>query len=205
MKDERRIEMSRMGIFTKELLRSVLITVVLALIVCGAYPVAVFAMAQGFFPSKANGSIVYYNGTAVGSKLLGQQFTSPEYFHPRPSAAGNGYDGTASGGSNLGPTSKDLLDKVGRRVKEYRQENELPENASAPADAVTASGSGLDPDISVANALLQAPRVAKARGMDLAAVQAEIRKHTAGRTLGILGETRVNVLLLNLALDKSVG
>ena len=118
------------------------------------------------FPSKANGSIIYQNGSAVGSTLLGQPFKSPRYFHPRPSAAGDGYDGAASGGSNLGPTSKDLINKIRERVKLYREENNVSEGIIVPADAVTASGSGLDPDISVENADLQACRVAKVRGWD---------------------------------------
>jgi potassium-transporting ATPase KdpC subunit len=186
----------------KELLISVVMTVALIVLVCGVYPVAVFAMAQGLFPGKANGSIVYHNGTAVGSELLGQRFENPKYFHSRPSAAGTGYDGMASGGSNLGPTSKDLRDKVQERVKKYREENDLAEGTLVPADAVTASGSGLDPHISVENALLQSARVAKVRGRDVVRVNELIRKHTEWRTMGLLGEPRVNVLQLNLALDQ---
>ncbi|HOE65705.1 MAG TPA: K(+)-transporting ATPase subunit C [Candidatus Hydrogenedentes bacterium] len=190
-----------MRVFAKELLVALLMTAVLVLIVCGAYPIATLVIAQGLFPKKANGSIIYHNGAAVGSRLLGQPFKGPQYFHPRPSAAGDGYDGTASGGSNLGPTSKELTYKVGERVREYREENGLSETDPVPADAVTASGSGLDPHISLKNALLQAPRVAKARGWDVDIVNQEIRAHIEGRTLGVLGEPRVNVLLLNLALN----
>jgi potassium-transporting ATPase KdpC subunit len=188
--------------FAKELLVSVVMTAALIVLVCGVYPVAVFAMAQGLFPASANGSIVYHNGAPVGSSLLGQTFESPKYFHARPSAAGAGYDGQASGGSNLGPTSKDLLDKVQERIKKYCAENGLADGSPVPADAVTASGSGLDPHISVENAKIQAARVAKARGWDMGNVNALIQKQTESRTLALLGEPRVNVLLLNLALDQ---
>ena len=191
-----------MKTFAKELLISLIMMVALAVIVCVIYPIAVFAMAQGLFPGKANGSLLYHNGSIVGSELLGQKFESQQYFHSRPSAAGSGYDGMASGGSNLGPTSKDLMDKVQERIKKYREENALPEATPVPVDAVTASGSGLDPHIRVENALMQASRVAIARGMDVVGVNDLIRKHTAHRTLGVLGEPRVNVVLLNLALDQ---
>jgi K+-transporting ATPase ATPase C chain len=137
----------------------------------------------------------------VGSNLLAQGFTDPKYFHPRPSAAGQGYDATTSGGSNLGPTSKKLVDGVRRRVTNYRLENGLPADTIVPADAVTTSASGLDPHISVKNALLQAERVASTRGLSVEVVMKKIDAHTEGRTLGILGEPRVNVLMLNLDLD----
>ncbi|MDQ1258014.1 MAG: potassium-transporting ATPase KdpC subunit [Candidatus Hydrogenedentes bacterium] len=191
-----------MRIFARELLTSAAMTVSLAVIVCGAYPVAVFALAQGVFPGKANASIVYHKGAAAGSRLLGQQFTSPGYFHPRPSAAGHGYDTSTSGGSNLGPTSRDLIDRVRERAQKYREENNLSGHALVPADAVTASASGLDPHIGLQNAMLQAPRVAKARGMDVDAVNDQIGECTEGRTFGILGEPRVNVLELNMSLDQ---
>jgi potassium-transporting ATPase KdpC subunit len=191
-----------MSVFAKELKISAVMTAVLVIILCGAYPIAVFAMAQGLFPSKANGSILYHNGTPMGSKLLGQEFISPRYFHPRPSAAGEGYDGRASGGSNLGPTSKDLINKVQERIEKYREENDLAESAPVPADAVMASGSGLDPHISVNNAVLQASRISKTRGWDICVVLEVIEKHVERRTLGVLGEPRVNVLLLNIALDQ---
>ncbi len=184
-----------------ELKTAIIATLVLAVIVCGVYPVAVLAVAQGFFPGRANGSLVSSGGTIIGSSLLGQPFTEPRYFHPRPSAAGTGYDATASGGSNLGPTSRKLVETVQARVAQYRTENGLAPDATVPADAVTASASGLDPDISVKNALLQAARVAKARGWEKGAVEAFVRKHTQGRTFGLLGEPRVNVLQLNLAID----
>lgn len=185
----------------KECLAAIITTVMLGGIVCGAYPLAVFAIAQGVFPEKANGSIVYYGGAAVGSELIGQAFEDARYIHPRPSATGSGYDGAVSGGSNLGPTSNKLLDTVHERVMQYRAENNLSSNTAVPVDAVMASGSGLDPHITVENAMLQAPRVAKARGWDVAAVYEKIRMHTEGRSLGVFGEPRINVLRLNLALD----
>lgn len=192
-----------MHLFGKELLRAFAMTAALTVIVCGAYPVTVFVLAQGLFPFRANGSIVYHGGTAAGSELLAQGFSGAGYFHSRPSAAGSGYDALASGGSNLGPLSKELIGAVRDRAGKYRDENGVPEGAPVPADAVTASGSGLDPHISVQNALLQASRVAQARGVDAGIIREEIRKRTEGRTLGVLGEPRVNVLLLNLALDQA--
>jgi potassium-transporting ATPase KdpC subunit len=186
-----------------ELKAAIVATLVLAVILCGVYPLAVLVVAQGFFPSQANGSLLTGGGTVIGSSLLGQPFTEPRYFHPRPSAAGAGYDATASGGSNLGPTSRKLVETVRDRVAQYRSENGLAADAVVPADAVTASASGLDPDISVKNALLQAGRVAKARGMKESTVGDLLRQHMQGRTFGVLGEPRVNVLQLNLSLDKS--
>ena len=184
-----------------ELLISLKATLSLAVILCGLYPMLVWVMAQGLFPTEANGSLVMRKETMVGSKLIAQGFTDPKYFHPRPSAAGQGYDATSSGGSNLGPTSKKLVDTVRQRVDDYRSENNLAPDAMVPADAVTASASGLDPHISVQNALLQAPRVAGARGLGEDIVLTQINLHTEGRDLGVLGEPRVNVLMLNLALD----
>ena len=179
-------------------------TVLLAVILCGVYPALVWTMAQALFPDKANGSIIIRNGKIIGSKLIAQNFTDAKYFHPRPSSAGDlGYDATSSGGSNLGPTSKKLIDSVRERVKAYRAENNLPPTDSVPVDAVTCSASGLDPDISVENAILQAPRVAKERGVSEKAVLAKIKANTDGRDLGIWGEPRVNVLTLNLSLDGS--
>lgn len=184
-----------------ELRVAVILTVIFVALLCGVYPVAVLVLARSFFPDKANGSIVLREGTVAGSSLLGQTFTEPRYFHPRPSAAGQGYDAAASGGSNLGPLSKRLIDTVRQRVAQYRTENRLDPGTLVPADAVTASGSGLDPHISVKNALLQAPRVAQARGCELQSVIEQVRRQTEGRTFGVLGEPRVNVFLLNLALD----
>jgi K+-transporting ATPase ATPase C chain len=181
---------------------SVVATLLLAIIVSGIYPLVVWGLAQVLFPGKADGSLVVRDGKTVGSELIAQNFTDPKYFHPRPSAAGDvGYDATSSGGSNLGPTSKKLIDAVKKRIAAYRAENNLPATASVPADAVTDSASGLDPHISVENALIQAARVAKARGIGEKEMQAKIKAHIEGRDLGILGEPRVNVLELNLSLD----
>ncbi len=187
----------------RELKTSVAATLVLTVVLCGAYPVVVWGIAQLVFPSQANGSLIVRDGRVVGSSLLAQPFADARYFHPRPSAAGtDGYDAASSGGSNLGPLSRKLIDQVRDRVETYRSENHLPSGAKIPADAVTASGSGLDPHISVENAEIQAGRVAKARGMTKAEVMETVRKHTEGLQLGFLGEARVNVLLLNLALDE---
>ncbi len=175
----------------------------LGLILCLVYPLIVWGIAQGIFSHKANGCRIVREGTIIGSQLLAQNFTSPKYFHPRPSSAGdNGYDGASSGGSNLGPTSKKLLDAVRQRVLSFRTENNLSPDMLVPADAVTASASGLDPHISLKNALLQAPRVAAARGVGDITVSKQIEHYTEGRTLGLFGEPRVNVLMLNLALDR---
>jgi K+-transporting ATPase ATPase C chain len=164
------------------------------------YPLAMTGLAQAIFPRQANGSLVERNGKVVGSELIGQNFTKPEYFHPRPSAAGNGYDAAASSGSNLGPTNPALLDRLNKGAADFGKEN--PDYKGAiPADAITASGSGLDPDITPANAIAQAARVAQARGVPLERVQLLISLYTDSRTLGILGEPRTNVLKLNLALD----
>jgi len=184
-----------------ELRRSLLAVAGLAVILCGLYPLAAWVLAQGFFPGRADGSLVVRDGVAVGSSLIGQEFSSPAYFHPRPSAAGEGYDGSRSAGTNLGPLSKDLIETVHRRIAEYRAENGLADATPVPVDAVTASGSGLDPHISPENARLQARRVSRARGLAEAAVLARIEACTEGRTLGIMGDPRVNVMLLNLALD----
>jgi K+-transporting ATPase ATPase C chain len=183
---------------------AVLATLALVVVCCGIYPLAVFAMAQTFFPAKANGSlIVNTNGTIRGSRLIGQPFSTEKYFHPRPSAAGNGYDSTSSGGSNLGPTSQKLRDAIAANIADYRSQNGLATNAPVPADAVTASASGLDPHISPANAHLQTPRVANARGLTVDQVQTLVAQHTDQPAFGILGEPGVKVLELNLALDAA--
>jgi potassium-transporting ATPase KdpC subunit len=182
---------------------AVFATLILAIVCCGLYPLVVFGISQALFRDKANGSlIVDQDGTVRGSKLLAQGFTSDKYFHPRPSAAGNGYDAASSGGSNLGPTSQKLNDAIKDRVASYRKENGLSETEPVPADAVTASGSGLDPQISLRNAELQTPRVAKARGLSEEKVRELVQQNTDGRNLGVLGEPGVNVLELNLALDS---
>jgi len=180
-------------------LMAVLLTVLLGIV----YPLAMTGIAQVLFPSQANGSLVRdSSGNVIGSELLAQSFSRPEYFHPRPSAAGsNGYDATSSGGSNLAPSNQQLLDTVKDRAAAYREENDLAADAPVPVDAVTASASGLDPDISPANAQLQINRVAAARGMSPDQLRTLVDRYTEGRTLGILGEPRVNVLKLNLALD----
>ena len=179
-----------------------MVTAMLAVVCCGIYPLVVFGIAQTVFHDQANGSlIVDKDGTIHGSRLIGQQFTAEKYFHSRPSAAGNGYDATSSGGSNLGPTSQKMNDAVTQRLADYRTQNNLATNALVSADAVTASGSGLDPHISVANAELQASRVAKARNLAVEQVLALVRANTDSADLGILGDPGVNVLPLNLALD----
>ncbi len=187
-------------------LRPALMMLLTFTVICGViYPLAGTAVAQVAFNDKANGSLIERNGHVIGSELIGQAFTSPQYFHPRPSAAGDGYDGSASSGSNLGPLSPDLLDAVAERAAAYRTENGLAADAQVPVDAVTASGSGLDPHISQANAALQAPRVAEERGITVDQVQQLIAASTDGRALGILGEPGVNVLRLNVALDDLTG
>jgi K+-transporting ATPase ATPase C chain len=181
---------------------SVLATLALVVILCGVYPLVVWGIAQVAFPNKANGSLVEVRGKIVGSGLLAQNFSGPQYFHPRPSAAGEiGYDGASSGGSNLGPLSQKLTDQVKERVDKYRTENNLPAATLVPADAVTASGSGLDPHLSRRNAELQAARVAKARKLSADKINRLIQEVTEGPDLGFLGEPGVNVLRLNLALD----
>jgi len=187
--------------FIHELRISLMATLSLAILLCGIYPLLVWIVGQGLFPAESNGSLLVHKGTIVGSSLLSQGFTDPKYFHPRPSATGQGYDAVGSGGSNLGPTSKKLMDGVRQRVFDYRIENGLGPDAMVPTDAVTSSASGLDPHISVKNALLQAKRVAKARNLAVNLVMEKVDAHTEGRTLGILGEPRVNVLMLNLDLD----
>ena len=184
-----------------ELRISVIATVCLAILLCGIYPAVVWGIAQGLFHSQANGSLVSVKGQVIGSSLLAQSFTGAGYFHPRPSAAGDGYDAVNSGGSNLGPTSQKLIAAVKERVAAYRAENKLAPEVLIPADAVMASASGLDPHISVKNALLQASRVAGVRGVGEEALRKKILSHTKGRDLGIFGEPRVNVLMLYLDMD----
>ena len=187
-----------------ELRGAIAATFILTIVCCGIYPLAVYGVAQLAFPNKANGSlIVDKNGVVRGSRLIGQSFSGPQYFHPRPSAAGNGYDAMSSGGSNLGPTSQKLNDQIKARIGAYRKENGLTENDPIPADAVTGSGSGLDPHISVKNAQTQLRRIARARSLNEQVVRGLLQQNTDRAFFGILGEDGVNVLALNLALDGS--
>ena len=188
----------------KQLVIAVKVTVVLTILTGALYPALITGLARVLFPRQAAGSMVQANGRTVGSELIGQRFTKPEYFHGRPSAAGNdGYDALASGGSNYGPTNQKLIDRVKDDLKKFRAGNP-GYNGPIPFDLLTASGSGLDPHLSPASAEAQAARVAQARGVAPAQILRLIAENTEGRDLGILGEPRVNVLKLNLALDRSV-
>jgi K+-transporting ATPase ATPase C chain len=193
-----------MKTFLKELWTAIAATVFLCVIVSGIYPVVIWGLAQVLFPRQANGSLIERNGQIVGSELLAQGFSGPRYFHPRPSLAGTGYDPLNSGGSNLGPTSQKLIDGIKANAAQYRQENGLAADATVPADAVTASGSGLDPHISIQNAKFQIPRIAKERGISEEMVRAQVDKATDRPFLGIGGDPGVNVLKLNIALDGIV-
>ena len=202
-------------------LRPALVSVVTLTVLCGfVFPLAITGIAQLAFHHQANGSLIVRDGRIVGSHLIGQGFSGPGYFHPRPSAAGGGYDASASAGTNLGPTSDKLINGIHKKLPNgeddpgnysgirdlavaYRQENGLASGTPLPADAVTRSGSGLDPDISPANAALQTARVAQARRLPVDTVRRLVLAHTEGRTFGVLGEPRVNVLELNLALDST--
>ena len=192
-----------MKTFLIELRTSLLLTLVFAVLLCGAYPLAVWAGAQALFAHEANGSLITEkDGSVRGSLLLAQNFSSDKYFQPRPSASGTGYDATSSSGTNFGPTNQKLNDSIKAAVAAYRTANGLAANAAVPADAVTSSGSGLDPHISPANAQLQSARVAKSRGLTPARVQELIAQATRNRDLGVFGEPTVNVLQLNRALDQ---
>jgi K+-transporting ATPase ATPase C chain len=175
-----------------------LMTVVTTLLFGIVYPLAVTALAQVIFPDKANGQLIVRDGTVIGSRIIGQPFSSPRYFHGRPSAAGSGYDATSSGGTNLGPTNKKLVDAVRAAVEEARKDNA---HAPVPVDLVTSSASGLDPHVSPAAAFFQVVRVARARGIAEADLRAFVEARVEPRQLGVLGEPRVNVLMLNLAMD----
>ena len=184
----------------KELKTAILITFILTIITGILYPLAITGIAQTIFHKQANGSLIEWDGKVIGSEIIGQNFTKPEYFHPRPSQ--NSYDAANSGGSNLGPTNPALADRLKKDAETFRKDN--PDyTGPIPADAITASGSGLDPEISPANALAQAARVAKARGSSTDAMQSLVVVNTQQRNLGVLGEPRVNVLKLNMALDQT--
>jgi potassium-transporting ATPase KdpC subunit len=182
----------------KNLITAFLMTIATTILLGLIYPLVVTGLAQVFFRDKANGQIIHRNGDAIGSRIIAQPFTGARYFHPRPSAAGNGYDAANSGGTNLGPTNQKLIDRVRNDAAAAHQENPAQ---PVPVDLITTSASGLDPEISPAAAEFQIPRVAQARGISESTLRDLIQKHTAQRDLGLLGEPRVNVLELNLALD----
>jgi len=187
----------------EQILPGLRIKIVMTILLGVVYPLAITGICQVFFPHQANGSLITAGGKVIGSELIGQNFTKPEYFQPRPSAAGSdGYDATSSGGSNYGPTNQKLIDRVKASVEKFRKEN--PDyQGPIPADLLTASASGLDPHISPASAEAQAPRVAKARGVAVERVNQLMAQFTERPDLGILGEPRVNVLMLNLELDRT--
>jgi potassium-transporting ATPase KdpC subunit len=183
----------------KHLITALLMTVVMTVLLGLIYPLAITGLAQVLFRDKANGQLVSRNGEVIGSRIIAQPFTSANYFHPRPSAAGNGYDAANSGGTNLAPTNQKLIDRVRADAASLQKENP---NQPIPVDLLTTSASGLDPEISPAAAEFQIPRVARERGVSEPALRDLVRKHTQQRDLGLLGEPRVNVLELNLALDE---
>ena len=185
-----------------EMKPAILITIVFTILTGLLYPLAVTGAAQAMFRKQANGSLIEKDGKVIGSELISQNFTKPEYFHPRPSAAGNGYDAANSSGSNLGPTNPALGDRLTKDAAQFRKDN--PDfSGPIPADAITTSASGLDPDISPEGALFQVPRVAKARSLPEDRVRQLVAENTSGRLIGLFGEPRVNVLALNLALDAA--
>jgi K+-transporting ATPase ATPase C chain len=183
----------------KHLITAFLMTIATTLLLGVIYPLVITAVAQVVFKDKANGQIRYRNGEAIGSRIIGQPFTAAKYFHSRPSAAGNGYDASNSSGTNLGPTNQKLIDRIQADAKALHEENPVQ---PVPVDLITTSASGLDPEISPAAAEFQVPRIARERGLPESTVRDLVQKHTAQRDLGLLGEARVNVLELNLALDE---
>ncbi len=182
----------------KNLITAFLMTIATTILLGVLYPLLITVLAQVLFKNKANGQLIVRNGESIGSRIIAQPFTGAKYFHPRPSAAGNGYDAANSGGTNLGPTNQKLIDRVQSDAKALHEENPTQ---PVPVDLITTSASGIDPDITPAAAEFQIPRVARERGMQESALRDLVQKHTAQRDLGLLGEARVNVLELNLALD----
>jgi K+-transporting ATPase ATPase C chain len=188
----------------RQLLPAVRMVLVMTVLTGLLYPLVMTGIAQGLFADRASGSLLRRNGQVVGSSLQGQPFTADRYFHTRPSLAGDGYDGSSTSGSNAGPTNEEFLAEVRQRVSDYRRINGLADDTRVPVDAVTASGSGLDPHITPANAALQVPRVARDRSVDEQRVRDLVARHTTGATLGIFGEDAVNVVELNMALDEQL-
>ena len=187
----------------KNILRSFLLLIIFTIILGFLYPLLITGISKIIFPFRSSGSLIKYEGKIVGSELIGQNFKGEQYFHPRPSAAGkDGYDPLSSGGSNYAPTNEDFISAVKERLSNLRKENKLEDYIKIPSDAVTSSGSGLDPDISIDNALLQADRIAKKRNIPVSEINDLIRQNTEKRILGFLGESKVNVLKLNLLLDN---
>ena len=187
----------------KNILRSFLLLIIFTIILGFLYPLLITGISKIIFPFRSSGSLIKYEGKIVGSELIGQNFKGEQYFHPRPSAAGkDGYDPLSSGGSNYAPTNEDFISAVKERLSNLRKENKLEDYIKIPSDAVTSSGSGLDPDISIDNALLQADRIAKKRNIPVSEINDLIRQNTEKRILGFLGEPKVNVLKLNLLLDN---
>jgi len=189
--------------FREHLRLAVVSVIALTLLTGCVFPLVLFALGWLLYPGQAAGSLATRNGVVIGSRLIGQEFSRPEYFHPRPPAAGAGYDGTASGGTNLGPSNRKLIEGVRQLAEDYRRSNGLPPDAIVPLDAVTRSSSGLDPHIGPADAALQVPRVARARGLSEDAVRRLLASNTQGPQLGFMGNPRVPVLDLNLALDQA--
>lgn len=188
----------------REHIRLAVVSVISLTLLTGCiFPLVLFALGRLLYPAQAAGSLVTRNGVVIGSRLIGQDFTRPEYFHPWPSAAGTGYDGASSGGTNLGPNNAKLVESVRQLAEDYRRSNGLPPDAAVPIDAVTRSGSGLDPHISPQNAALQVPRVARTRGLQEDVVRRLLADYTQGPQLGFMGDPRVSVLDLNLALDQA--